>query len=158
MDTLSIMLIAIVLCTPIIWYLVKTETAFEFESFVGSGGGEPAKVGVVSLIRKPIDFKLWLARLRQVGVARLFLRIEDTPKLEDFEQLHDPPTSPDRLCEQDDRRDHRRKTGYQLGLSHRFWRALLCLFGDAVSSVSSSRTSRRCTKSVKDRVFRPKKS
>jgi hypothetical protein len=81
MDALLIMLIVIVVCTPIIWYLVKTETAFNFECFVGD---EPAKVGVVSLIRKPIDFKLWLGRLREVGVAHFFLRIEDTPEIEDF--------------------------------------------------------------------------
>jgi hypothetical protein len=81
MDSLSIMLIVIILCTPIIWYLVKTDT--QFEGFVRNDS-EPAKVGVVSLIRKPVDFKLWLLRLRESGVAHFFLRIEDTPDLEDF--------------------------------------------------------------------------
>jgi hypothetical protein len=73
------MIILVVLITSIVVYLVRTE-----EVGVGGTSTTTSQVAVVSVMRKPIDFPLWLSRLRQFGVVHFYLRIEDTPELEDF--------------------------------------------------------------------------
>lgn len=49
------------------------------ESFQGS-----SKVAVAVLMRKPIDIFLWLKHHRDLGISHFFLRIEDTPGLDEF--------------------------------------------------------------------------
>lgn len=44
----------------------------------------PSKVAVAVLMRKPIDIFLWLKHHRELGISHFFLRIEDTPGLEEF--------------------------------------------------------------------------
>lgn len=55
------------------------------ESFQTVSSIKPStKVAVAVLMRKPVDIFLWLKLHRNMGISHFFLRIEDTPGLEDF--------------------------------------------------------------------------
>lgn len=42
------------------------------------------KIAIATLVRKPVDFPLWLRHHRDMGVTNFFIRVEDTPGLEDY--------------------------------------------------------------------------
>jgi hypothetical protein len=44
----------------------------------------PIKIGIATCIRKPVDFSLWLKHHRNLGVSKFYIRVEDTPELEDY--------------------------------------------------------------------------
>jgi len=41
-------------------------------------------VGIIAFMRKPIDLSLWFKHHRELGVTQFFIRVEDTPELEDY--------------------------------------------------------------------------
>ena len=41
-------------------------------------------IGLITFMRKPIDLPLWLKHHRNLGVAKFFIRVEDTPELEPY--------------------------------------------------------------------------
>jgi hypothetical protein len=43
-----------------------------------------SNVGLITFMRKPIDLKIWLDHHRNLGVAKFFIRVEDTPELEPY--------------------------------------------------------------------------
>jgi hypothetical protein len=81
----TIFLIIFIISVPIIWYLTKLDKEhFSNNNIYTEKDKEKEKVAIASLIRKPIDLTIWLKRLREIGISHFFLRIEDTPELEDF--------------------------------------------------------------------------
>ncbi len=85
-----IFMVILITAIPIIWYLTKLDLEDNKEHFETIKEEkieiekESDKVAVASLIRKPIDLTIWLKSLRKIGISHFFLRIEDTPELEDF--------------------------------------------------------------------------
>ena len=43
-----------------------------------------SSVGIITFMRKPIDLSLWFKHHRQLGITQFFIRVEDTPELEDY--------------------------------------------------------------------------
>ena len=43
-----------------------------------------SSVGIITFMRKPIDLSLWFKHHRELGVKQFFIRVEDTPELEDY--------------------------------------------------------------------------
>jgi len=43
-----------------------------------------SKVAIITFMRKPIDLSLWFKHHRKLGVSNFFIRVEDTPELEDY--------------------------------------------------------------------------
>lgn len=41
-------------------------------------------VAIATCVRKPVDFSLWLKHHRKMGISRFYVRVEDTPELEDY--------------------------------------------------------------------------
>lgn len=41
-------------------------------------------VAIATCVRKPVDFSLWLKHHRKLGISRFYVRVEDTPELEDY--------------------------------------------------------------------------
>jgi hypothetical protein len=72
-----------VLMTAVIFYIFWKRSLLH-ESFSSPGSSLSAHIGIVSLMRKPVDFPVWLKHHRSMGVKRFFLRIEDTPELEEY--------------------------------------------------------------------------
>lgn len=44
----------------------------------------PQKVAVVSMIKSPKNMETWLEKHRNLGIARFYIRLEDTPELEEY--------------------------------------------------------------------------
>lgn len=63
----------------LVWKYTYMKRLLVQETFEGS-----SKVAVAVLMRKPIDIFLWLKHHRELGISHFFLRIEDTPGLEEF--------------------------------------------------------------------------
>lgn len=82
MQSFQLIIIGIIIISIIVIYLVWKYRFIQRavkESFQGS-----SKVAVAVLMRKPIDIFLWLKHHRDLGVSHFFLRIEDTPGLDEF--------------------------------------------------------------------------
>lgn len=53
------------------------------ESFLSKTENK-TKVGVVSMMKKPKDIDVWLKKHRDLGVCHFYIRLEETPELEDY--------------------------------------------------------------------------
>ena len=52
------------------------------ESFVDSY--EKTNVGIVSMIKKPKNIETWLKKHRDLGICHFYIRLEETPELEEY--------------------------------------------------------------------------
>ena len=77
---MTLRIIVITLLIICIGALIITQKKYLTERFVNN----IPKVAVIALVRRPVDFSLWLSKLREIGISHFFLRIEDTPSLEEF--------------------------------------------------------------------------
>jgi len=48
------------------------------------GQNAPPKKAIITLVRKPVDFPLWLKHHRDMGISQFFIRLEDSPGWEDY--------------------------------------------------------------------------
>ena len=52
------------------------------ESFLDSS--EKTNVGIVSMIKKPKNIETWLKKHRDLGICHFYIRLEETPELEEY--------------------------------------------------------------------------
>jgi hypothetical protein len=66
----------------------KTSPVEGFQALVTKPQEKPVtKVGIVSLMRKPVDLPLWFKHHTNMGVSLFFIRLEDSPGLDDYLSL-----------------------------------------------------------------------
>ena len=65
---------------------MSEEYVYEFFSNPEFENKPTSTVGLITFMRKPIDLSLWFKHHRLLGVTHFFIRVEDTPELEDYLQ------------------------------------------------------------------------
>jgi hypothetical protein len=65
---------------------MSEEYVYEFFSNPEVESKPNSTVGLITFMRKPIDLSLWFKHHRLLGVTQFFIRVEDTPELEDYLQ------------------------------------------------------------------------
>jgi len=85
--------IIIFIMVLIILYLINNRYEKMSEEYVYEFFANPpihekqnSTVGLITFMRKPIDLSLWFKHHRTIGVTHFFIRVEDTPELEDYLQ------------------------------------------------------------------------
>jgi len=65
---------------------ISEEYVYEFFNDTSIENKPFSSVGIITFMRKPIDLSLWFKHHRLLGVTHFFIRVEDTPELEDYLQ------------------------------------------------------------------------
>ena len=63
---------------------MSEEYIYEFFSNPEAENKLNSKIGLITFMRKPIDLSLWFKHHRALGISKFFIRVEDTPELEDY--------------------------------------------------------------------------
>jgi hypothetical protein len=79
-------MILIIILLLIIFVSLYSSVKIYSEKVEKKEGFETAqpKVAIVSMVRKPVDFFIWLKHHRNLGVKHFFIKLEDTPDLEEI--------------------------------------------------------------------------
>ena len=81
----NFILIIYILIFIFILYYDPYEYFYINEEFTNTQIVKPqSKIGLITFMRKPIDLSLWLKHHRNLGITKFFIRVEDTPELEDY--------------------------------------------------------------------------
>ena len=81
----NFILIIYILIFIFILYYDPYEYFYINEEFTNTQIVKPqSKIGLITIMRKPIDLSLWLKYHRNLGITKFFFRVEDTPELEDY--------------------------------------------------------------------------
>lgn len=76
-----IIVLLLIICISL-YYSVK-KYAENDDKKEGFENATQPKVAIVSMVRKPVDFFIWLKHHRNLGVRHFFIKLEDTPDLEE---------------------------------------------------------------------------
>ena len=81
----NFILIIYILIFIFILYYDPYEYFYINEEFTNTQIVKPqSKIGLITIMRKPIDLSLWLKYHRNLGITKFFFKVEDTPELEDY--------------------------------------------------------------------------
>ena len=62
------------------------------ENFLDNPFSNSSNVGIVSMMKQPKDIKTWLKKHRELGIKHFYIRLEETPDLEEFLESQDDVT------------------------------------------------------------------
>lgn len=68
----------------IIVIMIHMVMAWNFVRDIEAFTPPKSNVAIATLARKPVDFPIWLEYHRKIGVQRFYIRLEDTPGMEDY--------------------------------------------------------------------------
>lgn len=75
-------MLIVLICIFLIVFLIMGRQDTKTEGFREEKPS--SRIAIATCIRKPVDFSLWLKHHRKLGVSRFYVRVEDTPELEDY--------------------------------------------------------------------------
>ena len=79
---LAMVAICIIFYIVITRYIKWKDRELTKESFLDSS--EKTNVGIVSMIKKPKNIETWLKKHRDLGICHFYIRLEETPELEEY--------------------------------------------------------------------------
>ena len=68
----------------VVKYLQWKSSTFSKESFIDEIFDNDSNVGIISMMKSPKNIDTWLQKHRDIGIQHFYIRLEETPELEEY--------------------------------------------------------------------------